>query len=101
MRINSLLICMLLQAICVQAQPVRNYAPETAEPTARGIPAIFDMWGPLRPHWSGQALIGVQDNHSSGPLIYLIDLLPFGLGFGILMIGGLRIGLWRPAAVAR
>src|SRR6266478_2324713 len=35
------------------------------------------------------------------PLIYLIDLLPFGLGFGMLMFGGIRLGFWRPAAVAR
>jgi lipopolysaccharide export system permease protein len=35
------------------------------------------------------------------PLIYLIDLLPFGLGFGMLTFGGIRLGFWRPAAVAR
>src|SRR6266852_3132308 len=73
MQVSRLLICVLLPATCVQAQPVRTYAPETAEPTARGIPAMFETWGTLRPHWTGQALIGVQDNNTGGPLIYLID----------------------------
>jgi len=37
------------------------------------------------------------------PLMYLIDLLPVGFGFGILMSGGIRLGLPRrsaPAAMA-
>jgi hypothetical protein len=73
MRFNNLLIGVLLLAGSIPAQSVRTYAPETAEPTARRIPAIFEMTGTLPPHWSGQALIGVEDNQSNGPLIYLID----------------------------
>jgi hypothetical protein len=34
------------------------------------------------------------------PLIYLIDLLPFALGFGILLPGGIRVDL-RRFALAR
>jgi lipopolysaccharide export system permease protein len=34
------------------------------------------------------------------PLMYLIDLLPFGLGFGILMAGGITLGLRRFAWAA-
>ena len=40
-------------------------------------------------------------SYAAIPLIYLIDLLPFALGFGMLMFGGIRLGFWRPAAVAR
>jgi lipopolysaccharide export system permease protein len=40
-------------------------------------------------------------SYAAIPLMYLTDLLPFGLGFGILMFGGIRLGFWRPAAVAR
>jgi lipopolysaccharide export system permease protein len=29
------------------------------------------------------------------PLMYLIDLLPFALGFGILASGGIKLGIWR------
>ena len=32
------------------------------------------------------------------PLMYLTDLLPLALGFGILLFGGIRLGFWRPAA---
>jgi lipopolysaccharide export system permease protein len=32
------------------------------------------------------------------PLMYLIDLLPLALGFGILLFGGIRLGVWRLAA---
>jgi lipopolysaccharide export system permease protein len=38
------------------------------------------------------------------PLMYLIDLLPLALGFGILMKGGIRLGFrrpWVPAVAAR
>jgi lipopolysaccharide export system permease protein len=35
------------------------------------------------------------------PLIYAIDLLPFGLGFGMLLLGGIRLDLRRLAPVAR
>ena len=38
------------------------------------------------------------------PLMYLIDLLPLALGFGILLKGGIRFGLrrpWVPAFAAR
>ena len=34
------------------------------------------------------------------PLIYLIDLLPLALGFGILLRGGTRLGFRRPAVPA-
>jgi lipopolysaccharide export system permease protein len=34
------------------------------------------------------------------PLIYLTDLLPFTVGFGILLFGGIKIGFWRPAPAA-
>jgi len=34
------------------------------------------------------------------PLIYLIDLLPLTLGFGILLKGGIRLGFRRPALPA-
>jgi lipopolysaccharide export system permease protein len=35
------------------------------------------------------------------PLIYFIDLLPFTVGFGILLFGGIKIGFWRPAPAAQ
>ena len=35
------------------------------------------------------------------PLIYLTDLLPVTVGFGILLFGGIKIGFWRPAPAAR
>ena len=35
------------------------------------------------------------------PLIYLIDLLPLAVGFGILALGGVKQRLWRLAPVAR
>jgi hypothetical protein len=51
--------------------------------------------------------IGVQNLASryfvAIPLMYLIDLLPVAIGFGILMSGGIRLGLPRrpaPAAAA-
>lgn len=69
----SLLISVFLQITCIQAEAPRTYAPETPERSARGIAASFDMIGTLMPHWSGQALIGVQDNRSSSPLVYTID----------------------------
>ncbi len=34
------------------------------------------------------------------PLMYVAGLLPFGLGFGILLHGGIRLGLRRPAFAA-
>ena len=45
-------------------------------------------------------------NGAAIPLIYLIDLLPFGLGFGILLFGGTRLGpflpsVWRFAPAVR
>src|SRR5271169_1493009 len=73
MRLVSLLLSALLYVNCAHAQLTRMYAPEAGERSARGIAAIFEMWCSLLPHWSGQALVGVQDNHSSGPLIFLID----------------------------
>ena len=36
-------------------------------------------------------------NYAAIPLMYFIDLLPLGLGFGILLFGGIRLGIWRPA----
>src|SRR5207253_2682720 len=38
-------------------------------------------------------------NYAAIPLIYFIDLLPLALGFGILLFGGIRLGVWRPATV--
>jgi len=38
-------------------------------------------------------------NYGAIPLMYFIDLLPLGLGFGILRFGGIRLGSWRPATV--
>src|SRR6266849_2387614 len=35
------------------------------------------------------------------PLIYLTDLLPLAVGFGILLFGGIRIGFWRLAPATR
>jgi lipopolysaccharide export system permease protein len=35
------------------------------------------------------------------PLIYLTDLLPLTLGFGMLLFGGIKIGFWRPAPATR
>ena len=35
------------------------------------------------------------------PLIYLTDLLPLTVGFGILLFGGIKIGFWRPAPAAQ
>jgi lipopolysaccharide export system permease protein len=35
------------------------------------------------------------------PLIYAIDLLPFALGFGILLLGGIRLDPRRLALAAR
>jgi lipopolysaccharide export system permease protein len=35
------------------------------------------------------------------PLMYLIDLLPLTLGFGMLLFGGIRIGFWRLALATR
>jgi lipopolysaccharide export system permease protein len=44
--------------------------------------------------------LGVKNmaaNHYAAiPLMYVIDLLPFGLGFGMLRFGGIRFGFWRP-----
>lgn len=71
MRINSLLFTyLLLYVTCIQAQALRTYAPENY---GHRTPALFELTGSVRPHWSGQALVGVQDNDSSGPLVYLID----------------------------
>ena len=38
-------------------------------------------------------------NYAAIPLIYFIDLLPLALGFGMLLFGGIRLGVWRPATV--
>jgi lipopolysaccharide export system permease protein len=35
------------------------------------------------------------------PLMYLIDLLPLVLGFGILLFGGIKLGAWRFLPMAR
>ena len=35
------------------------------------------------------------------PLMYLTDLLPLALGFGILLFGGIKLGFWRLAPAAR
>jgi hypothetical protein len=70
---NSICLYGLLSLSYVHAQSVRTYVPEMGEHSARGIPASFDMTGPLPAHWSGSALIGVEDNHSSAPVIFSID----------------------------
>ena len=82
-------------------------------PLACLLPGEFNRRGQLRRVLLAVALallfqsldLGVRNlaagSYAAIPLMYLTDLLPFGLGFGILMIGGLRISLWRPAAVAR
>jgi len=48
--------------------------------------------------------IGVKSltasHYAAIPLMYVIDLLPLALGFGMLRFGGIRLGLWRPAPVA-
>jgi hypothetical protein len=73
MRFNNSLFGGLLCSICVYAQLVHTYVPEVDGNSARGIPASFEMTGPLPAHWSGSDLIGVEDNHSSAPVIFLID----------------------------
>ncbi len=40
-------------------------------------------------------------NPSAIPLMYLTDLLPLVLGFGILLFGGIKLGFWRLATAAR
>jgi lipopolysaccharide export system permease protein len=35
------------------------------------------------------------------PLMYLTDLLPLALGFGMLLFGGIKLGVWRFAPAAR
>ena len=49
MRFNSSLLCGLLSLCYVHAQSVRTYVPEMGEHSARGIPASFEMTGPLPP----------------------------------------------------
>ncbi len=53
-----------------------------------------------------QALdLGVKNlagrNVAAIPLIYLTDLLPLTVGFGILLFGGIKIGFWRLAPATR
>jgi len=40
-------------------------------------------------------------NPTAIPLMYLTDLLPLALGFGVLLFGGIRLGFWRLAPAAR
>ena len=70
MRVNRLLMCVLMGMPCIQAQSPRMYVADKYE---HRIPALFEMTGSVMPRWSGRALIGIQDNESSGPLIYTID----------------------------
>jgi len=82
-------------------------------PLACLLPGEFNRRGQLRRVLLAVALallfqsldLGVRNlaagSYAAIPLMYLTELLPFGLGFGILMISGIRIGFWRPAAVAR
>ena len=63
----------MLYLVCAHAQPIRKYVPEMGLRSAHGIPANFNMTGPLPAHWSGKVLIGVEENHSKGPLIFVID----------------------------
>src|SRR5438270_205773 len=37
-------------------------------------------------------------HYAAIPLMYVIDLLPLTLGFGMLLFGGIRFGFWRPVA---
>jgi lipopolysaccharide export system permease protein len=44
----------------------------------------------------------IASRHTAAiPLMYAVDFLPIALGFGILLHGGIRLGLRRPALVAR
>lgn len=72
MQVTNMVMIVLWQALSLQAQSKQIYVPETSDITAQSIAAFYQMHGTLKPHWSGAALIGVQDNQSSGPLIYLI-----------------------------
>jgi lipopolysaccharide export system permease protein len=40
-------------------------------------------------------------NPAAIPLMYLIDLLPLALGFGILAVGGIKLDLWRLVPIPR
>jgi lipopolysaccharide export system permease protein len=40
-------------------------------------------------------------NPAAIPLMYLTDLLPLALGFGILLFGGIKLGFWRLASAVR
>jgi hypothetical protein len=99
MRIDTLFTCVLMPMTCVQAQSVRTYAPDAADRSSHRIPAIFEMTGTLLPHWTGQTLIGVQDNQSNGPLVYMIDRegrrdhFSFSIpDAGVIYVHGLAIG---------
>jgi lipopolysaccharide export system permease protein len=44
------------------------------------------------------AVLNLAGRHVAAiPLIYVTDLLPLAAGFGILLFGGIKIGLWRLA----
>jgi hypothetical protein len=72
MRILGIFLGVVVTSI-LQPQSLRTFTAESADGSARRIPAIFDVTGTLPPHWSGQSLIGVQDNNTAGPEIYLVD----------------------------
>lgn len=105
MRANCLLLCVALQIHCIGAESVRKYVAETFDHHV--VRAIFDMTGTLPPHWAGRTLIGVQDNHSNGPLIYLIDKEGYRDQFsfairdaGIIYVHGLAVSSDRTVAIA-
>jgi lipopolysaccharide export system permease protein len=48
------------------------------------------------------AIRNLATRHSAAiPLMYLTDLLPFAVGFAILLFGGIKLGFWRLAPEAR
>src|SRR5205814_9745389 len=78
-------------------------------PLACLLPGEFNRRGQLRRVLLAVGLamlfqsgdLGVKNlastTYAAIPLMYLIDLLPFALGFGILLRGGIRLGFRRPA----
>jgi hypothetical protein len=107
MRANQLMMSALLLSWGANGQPARTYVADTGERTARGIPAMFETWGTLAPHWSNHWLVGVQDNYSASPLIYLIDKsgnrdqFPFPLAdAAVVYVHGLAVSANGTVAIA-
>ncbi len=82
-------------------------------PLACLLPGEFNRRGQLRRvmlaialAFAFQALdLGVKNlasrNPAAIPLMYVTDLLPLALGFGILLFGGVKLDFWRLAPAAR